>query len=89
LLGCASSGYGPNGFFFTYTKLGLYSDAPKGNIFAKACTHSILGLVAWGDASLSEIRSNTEIKVFHTLDLESRSIFGIYASLCLEATGSP
>lgn len=85
--GCASTGIGTPGWIATSTTLALYADGKYGPKTGRACVESYLGMVALGDSSLYEAKKQGNIKSVFTIDLESRSLFGLYAELCTVVSG--
>ncbi len=53
----------------------------------KACATSILGLVATGDASIDAAKKAGGIKEVLSIDHESTSVLGLYASFCTIVKG--
>lgn len=85
LAGC--TGFGPQGAIFTSTTLAVYANETGGAKKGKACTHSILGLVAFGDGSVENATRDSGIKKVKAIDLSGFSILGLYAQLCTVVTG--
>lgn len=88
VLSCASSGSGPHGLLFNESTLSLYSSGQKSIKQGQACAHSVLGLVAWGDASSQLVQSDYSIDKIFAIDQYSFSFFGIYAKLCTVIKGN-
>lgn len=53
----------------------------------EACASSILGLFATGDASIEAAKQDGGIREVTSVDHESTSIFGLYATYCTIVTG--
>lgn len=81
------TGFGPQGALVTSTTLGVYATEPGGSKTGKACTYSILGLVAFGDGSVENATKDSGIKTVRAIDLSGFSILGLYAHLCTVVTG--
>jgi hypothetical protein len=54
----------------------------------KACSKSIFGFVATGDASLQAAKANGEITTVSHVDHSANSILGIVAEWCIIVRGS-
>lgn len=87
LSNCATSGFGSVGFLFTSHKVGVYGTELDGTKKGKACADSYLGAVAVGDGSVQEAAKKQNITKIKSINLESFSILGLYASLCTLVTG--
>ncbi len=88
LLGnCATSGFGSVGVVFTSHKVGVYGTDLEGSKKGKACAESYLGAVAVGDGSVQEAAKKQNITKIKSINLESFSVLGLYASLCTLVTG--
>ena len=88
LLGnCATSGFGSVGVVFTSHKVGVYGTDLEGSKRGKACAESYLGFVALGDGSVQEASKKQNITKIKSINLESFSVLGLYASLCTLVTG--
>lgn len=85
--GCSLSGFGPIGGLYTEHKVGVYGTSPSGSKTGKACTQSILGLIALGDASVEEAASKAGITKVNNINLESFSILFFYGTLCTVVQG--
>ncbi len=81
-VGCAMPNRAPvNGFVFTHVKTG---DNVTGNTLeersVKGCASSLLGALAWGNASVAGVAGNsTQVSV---VDSDELSVLGIYARHC-------
>ncbi len=84
--GCAS--YAPFGVLYTKGATGV---AVNNNVAptkeGKACMNSVLGLVAWGDASIEAAKRNAQIKDVATMDYKAENILGIYGEYCIVVKG--
>lgn len=83
----ACTGFGPQGALITSTTLGVYASETGGSKTGKACTYSILGLVAFGDGSVENATKDSGIKKVRAIDLSGFSLLGLYAHLCTVVTG--
>jgi hypothetical protein len=76
--GCAT--YVPSGIVYTGTKAGIA--AGEGGVshgkVGTATAKSIMGLVAWGDASIQTAAQNGGITQIRYVDYEVENILGIY-----------
>lgn len=84
---CSLSGFGPVGGLYTEHKVGVYATSPTGSKTGKACSQSILGLVALGDASVEEAASKAGITKVNNINLESFSLLFVYGTLCTVVQG--
>lgn len=84
---CASPGAGPRGQIYSNTNIGIYATGDKSSNEGKACIHSILGLFAFGDASIQTIKNKSGIKEVTDVNWQARNFLGIYASLCVIVGG--
>ncbi|MCW7480071.1 TRL-like family protein [Leptospira kanakyensis] len=85
---CASPGFGPRGFLYTKTKIGIFGTGESSKRRATSCVHSVLGLVSFGDASLEFLKSRSKIQNVTETNWTTLSIVGIYANLCVEISGN-
>jgi hypothetical protein len=86
-LNCASPGTGPTGLVFTKVKIGIFATGEKSTMEGRSCIHSLLGLLSFGDASISKIKDLHGIKEVTDVNWETNNYFGIYASLCIVVGG--
>ena len=89
LSGCAMTGSPLSGSLFTDVKFGntattATSTAKEG----KACAVSILGIVAFGDASVATAKANGGITEVSSVDHTGRSILSLWAEHCTVVRGS-
>lgn len=78
---CVATPVGP-GIFYTGVSAPLEataSTAPSSKS-GKASASQVVGLVAWGDASIQAAATNGGIKVIHHVDYHAFSILGVYSS---------
>ncbi|BDA80644.1 hypothetical protein LPTSP3_g35740 [Leptospira kobayashii] len=87
-LNCASTGYGPQGLLFTNHSIGLYANQIDSGKEGSACAFSILGLLAWGDASIGKAREKGLLTKINLIEQNSFSILGIYAKVCIVTKGN-
>lgn len=85
---CASPGFGPRGFLFTKTKIGIFGTGETSKRRATSCVHSVLGLLSYGDASLEFLKSRSKIQNVTETNWTTFAILGIYANLCVEISGN-
>lgn len=93
LVGCAGLGY-PTGSLYTGTQVphGMnraeVSGAGKtGDKGGESCATGILGLVAFGDASLDAAKKAAGVSEIHSVEFHNTNILGIYAQGCTEVHG--
>ncbi|MEI7012594.1 adhesin Lsa14 [Leptospira licerasiae] len=61
----------------------------ESTLAGKACSRSILGIVAWGDSSINAAKAEGKITKIATVDYEEFGVLGfVYHSFCTIATGS-
>jgi len=85
LSGCAS--YLPSGNFYTGGKMGLQDNGGSVTREGKACMHSVLGGVAWGNGSIAAAKANGGITRTSTVDYKVKNVLGIYGSYCTVVRG--
>ena len=87
--GCATSMSQPQmGLLYSSVDFGTGATSnPAGNRVGEACAKSILGLVAWGDASIEAGRRNGGITQITSVDASTWSILGVYGSYCTMVRG--
>lgn len=87
--GCATTTRAPvTGLIFNGTKAGeLVTEASDASKSGRSCAHSVLGAVAWGDASLDSAKKAGGISTVSAVDGENFSVLGAYARYCLVVTG--
>ena len=84
---CSTTGFGPQGALFTSTKIGVHGTSNTGAKTGSACTISVIGLIALGDASVNAAASSAGINKVNTIDLEGFSILGIFSRQCTVIRG--
>ncbi len=84
---CSITGFGPMGAIYTDHKIGVYGNSPSGSKTGKACTMSVLGIVAVGDGGVEDAALRAGITKVNNINLESFSILGIYGTLCTVVRG--
>jgi len=86
LSGC--TGFGPQGGFFSQTRIGVYgNDMSMLSRKGEACSISILQLVALGNASAELAAKNGSIEEVHSIDIEGFNVLGIYTRSCTVVRG--
>ncbi len=96
--GCApllNQGY-PVGAFYHSTKVPSLLDRVEasgegkaGPKMGKACTSGVLGVAAWGDASIDAAKKAGSITSIHSVEVESSAILGfVYVTACTVVHGS-
>ena len=88
LSGCAM--YTPNGAIATNVLMG--QSTGNSNVAATktgvACAHSVLGLVAWGDASIRTAAATAGITRIAYSDYSVSNVLGFYGTYCTTVYGS-
>ena len=54
----------------------------------KSCAYSVLGLVAWGDASINAAKNAGQIKQVASVDFDTFNLLGISGSFCTIVSGT-
>ena len=85
LAGCAS--YAPHGILFTSGKMGVQGGSGPADKTGKACMNSVLGFVAWGDASLEAAKAAGGVKEVVNMNYEVNNVLGIWGEYCLIVQG--
>jgi hypothetical protein len=90
LSGCAAFVHTPvRGLIFTAVEGPINATASQANTKrGSACAWSLLGLVALGDASINEAKSNGQIREVSSVDHESFNILGVFATFCTVVRGT-
>ena len=93
-IGCGAFGY-PTGSVYTGTKvphgMSLLEGSGPGMADTKqgeACATGILGIAAWGDASLDAAKKAGGITDVHSVEFGGMSILGIYTQGCTIVYGN-
>lgn len=60
----------------------------EGKKTGQSCTSNVLGLVAWGDASIEAARAKGAIQNIATVDYNVFSLLGLYVQQCTLVTGA-
>ena len=90
LSGCASTSSTSAGYsvLFTNTVDPITATSAAGvSKKGKSCVHNILGLVAFGDASIEEAKKQGDIKVVSSVDRDAYRIFVFYGKSCTIVKG--
>lgn len=87
-LNCATIAYGPFGVLFTSSTIGSAASGKEGNKTGEACAHSILGLVAFGDASIQKAKLAGGINDVTTVEHSIFSILAVYGKMCTIVKGN-
>ena len=54
----------------------------------RSCAYSILGLVAWGDASINTAKNAGQIKQVASVDFDTFNLLGMYGRFCTVVRGN-
>ncbi len=86
---CAITGmYGPTGLITT-TKIGFYSGTGKpSSKKGESCARSILGIIAFGDASIETAQKKGGINEISHVSYKLFNLLLLYSSLCTEVSGN-
>lgn len=91
--GCAALGY-PTGSLYTGTTVPhgmdrneISGQAKTGDKMGESCATGVLGIAAWGDASVDAAKKAGGISDVHSVEFRNMSILGIYAQGCTEVHG--
>ncbi len=93
--GCATvSGPYPSGSLYTgvtaphgVDRAEISGTGKTGDKAGEACATGILGIAAWGDASIDAAKKAGGISDVHSVELRSFNILGIYTQGCTEIHG--
>lgn len=93
--GCAAFGGGyPSGSLYTgvtaphgVDRAEISGTGKTGDKAGEACATGILGVAAWGDASIDAAKKAGGISDVHSVELRSFNILGIYTQGCTEIHG--
>ncbi len=85
---CASVQTPVMGVIYTSVKGPIDSNNGKAEKKGEACATSILGLVAFGDASIHAAKVDGGITNVATVDFDSFSILGVYSKFCSVVRGN-
>jgi len=87
--GCALVDTPAKGYIFTWVEGPItatsYGQSAR---MGESCAFSILGLVAWGNASINAAKGSGQIKEVSSVDHESFSILRLFGSYCTIVRGS-
>ena len=61
--------------------------APGTSKTGEACVHNVLGLVAFGDASVEKAKKSADIKVVSSVDRDVFRLLGFYGKSCTLVKG--
>ena len=94
LIGCGFLGGYPSGSIYTGTQVphGINRNETSGpgktgDKKGEACATGILGLAAFGDASLDAAKKAGGVTELHSVEFHSTNILGIYTQGCTEVHG--
>ncbi|MBM4251645.1 MAG: hypothetical protein FJ146_06720 [Deltaproteobacteria bacterium] len=86
--GGANGGVVPSGCLYTSVNGPIAPGVSmKRGKFGKACGQNVLGVVGWGDNSISTAQKSAGIEKIASVDYELTSILGVYAKVCTEVRG--
>jgi hypothetical protein len=89
LSGCFAYGASPlTGFIYTGVKHGdTATSTPVGPKTGESCAVSVLGIAAFGDASVDTAAHMGGIASISHVDHKTTSVLGVYAEYCTEVHG--
>lgn len=92
VVGCFSmgsiTGIGPQGFLYNGVTIGTHGTSAQGNKVGQACSHTILMLVAVGDASIKEAALEGQVTNITSVDRKFFSLLGpIFTRACTVVRG--
>ena len=89
LVGCASTSSNSAGWaLITSATDPMTATAASGTSKAgEACVHNVLGIVAFGDASIETAKKSSGIKVVSSVDRDVFRILGFYGKSCTLVKG--
>ncbi|MGZ3697447.1 MAG: TRL-like family protein [Bdellovibrionota bacterium] len=86
--GCAYPMFHPYGWAFQDVTTGVaVTSNQAGNRVGEACTNSIAGAIAWGDASIEAARRNGGITMISSVDEERLGVMAMYSRMCTIVRG--
>jgi hypothetical protein len=90
LSGCAALVHAPiKGIIFTAVDGPISATTSQANARrGEACAWSLFGLIALGDASIEEAKSNGQIREVSSVDHQTFHLFGVYAHFCTVVRGA-
>jgi hypothetical protein len=90
LSGCGVFLHAPvKGLIFTAVEGPITATTSQANTRrGESCAWSLLALIALGDASIDQAKTNGQIREVSTVDHESFSLLGIYTHFCTVVRGS-
>jgi hypothetical protein len=91
LSGCATgsitSHTGPGFIYTDHYEADLVTANQVGRKRGQSCTENVLGLVTWGDASMTAAMKNGGITVVSSVDRYYHSVLSMYGKMCVIVTG--
>jgi hypothetical protein len=86
--GCATAGFPLSGSTYAGVKGSLYARTlGESKKEGKACAHSVLGIAAFGDATIKEAAKKANISEVDSVDFEEFNILGVYGRYCTIVNG--
>ena len=88
LMGCSTTTYPLIGLLYSGVTGGVaVGPAEKSTQSGEACAHAILGMVAFGDASIEKAKMKGQITKISNVDFDSMNILGVYGHYCTIVRG--
>lgn len=88
LSGCAVARTPVTGLWYSDVQGGVGATGNQtGNRVGESCAQSILGLAAFGDASIETARRNGGITMISSVDGRAEGILGVWAKYCTVVRG--
>jgi hypothetical protein len=90
LAGCLAVDTPARGLIYTQTKGPVTATSAKAapTRTGTGCDTSVLGLVAFGDASIDSAKTTSGITEVSSVDAETFSVLGIYGTYCVTVRGN-
>jgi hypothetical protein len=86
--GCVTTTYPLYGTTYAGVKGSLYAKTlGESKKQGKACAHSVLGIAAFGDATIKEAAKQANISEVDSVDFEQFNILGVYGRYCTIVNG--
>ena len=90
LTGCLIRGpYPQGGLIYHSVKGPNHAElGPAGTKTAQTCATDLLGLYAWGDASIATAKKEAKISAVTAVDYDSFNVLGVYVKTCTIVSGT-
>lgn len=91
LAGCANTGWNSKtgqAWYISTIEPVTVTSSEKSSRSGLSCTHNILGIAAFGDASIDEAKKNGLVTSVSHVDQYYDNIFGFYGRVCTAVYGN-